>query len=351
MPRWFNAPLKLHRRWKSQSHLSNSNKRHINGRYILLNEIGHGASGIVHLAVDVDSNTRYAIKELSKSKLERQYHSEMLRKSGPVGRRSRPSSTLSTSSESSLDDTLTTLGVTQSKRRKLNETGDRSTDIINESNILRKLLPHENIANFIEVINNDPEYPDSIFIVMEYAEKGVVMDIAPHSVSEPLSDSRCRKVFKQLAEAVDHIHKSGVVHRDIKPQNLLLSKDNTVKLIDFGNAIFVPDTISYSSTGTPAFMAPELLKKVPQSQAQCSPTSVDLWSMGVTLYCLTYGHLPFEKSSLLDLYADIQHSKVTHPTTDDVDPLLVDLINQLLVKNPHERITMEGLKSHPWMMK
>lgn len=90
----------------------------------------------------------------------------MLRKSGPVRRRSRPSSTLSTSSESSLDDTLTTLGVTQSKRRKLNETGDCSTDIINESNILRKLLPHENIANFIEVINDDPEYPDSIFIGM-----------------------------------------------------------------------------------------------------------------------------------------------------------------------------------------
>lgn len=110
---------------------------------------------------------------------------------------------------------------------------------------------------------------------MEYAEKGVVMEIAPHSVSEPLSDSQCRKVFKQLAEAVDHIHKSGVVHRDIKPQNLLLSKDNTVKLIDFGNAIFVPDTISYSSTGTPAFMAPELLKK----------------GIYLTL-CITYMHAP-----------------------------------------------------------
>lgn len=65
MPRWFNAPLKLHRRWKSQSHLSNSNKRNINGRYILLNEIGHGASGIVYLAVDVDNNTRYVMFALN----------------------------------------------------------------------------------------------------------------------------------------------------------------------------------------------------------------------------------------------------------------------------------------------
>lgn len=117
--------------------------------------------------------------------------------------------------------------------------------------------------------------PFLIYAVMEYAEKGVVMDIAPHSVSESLSNNQCRKVFKQLTEAVDHIHKSGVVHRDIKPQNLLFSKDNTVKLIDFGNAIFVSDTISYSSTGTPAFMAPELLKK------------------GIYLTaCMTYMHVP-----------------------------------------------------------
>lgn len=116
---------------------------------------------------------------------------------------------------------------------------------------------------------------------MEYAENGIVMDVTPHSVTESFSDTQCRNVFKQLVEAVNHLHTNGIVHRgkkkkwnaikssdtkrftllDIKPQNLLLSSDNLVKLIDFGNATTVSDTLSYNSTGTPAFMAPELLKK------------------------------------------------------------------------------------------
>ncbi|KAI9269541.1 kinase-like domain-containing protein [Helicostylum pulchrum] len=237
MPRWFNTPLQLHRRWKETKNQQN-NKRCIQGQYKLLHEIGHGASGIVHLAVDIKTNVRYAgINEL----------------------------------------------------------------FIEESNLLKKLAPHENIVRFIKVIE-DPNYVDSIFIVMEYAENGIVMDVTPHSVTESFSDTQCRNVFKQLVEAVNHLHTNGIVHRDIKPQNLLLSSDNLVKLIDFGNATTVSDTLSYNSTGTPAFMAPELLKKV-----QISPTCADLWSMGVTLYCFTYGKLPFEKSSLLDLYADIQN--------------------------------------------
>lgn len=181
---------------------------------------------------------------------------------------------------------------------------------------------------------------------MEYAENGIVMDVTPHSVTKSFSDTQCRIIFKQLVAAVSHLHQNGIIHRgrhpwkkkilfrtayltscsliDIKPQNLLLSNENIVKLIDFGNATVVTDSLAGYNTGTPAFMAPELLKKgtynapLPSKNIVSkkktllaprngSPTSADLWSMGVTLYCFTYGHLPFEKSSLLDLYADIQN--------------------------------------------
>ncbi|KAI8080502.1 kinase-like domain-containing protein [Thamnidium elegans] len=350
MPRWFNTPLQLHRRWKETKNQQN-NKRCINGQYKLLHEIGHGASGIVHLAVDIKTNVRYAIKELNKPKLQRQYHSELLRQSGPARRRRN----LSSSSESSLEDTLTLLGVAQSKRRKLNQNHDNETAIndlfIEESNLLKKLAPHENIIHFIKVIE-DPNYLDSIFIVMEYAEKGIVMDVTPHSVTKSFSDTQCRNIFKQLVEAVNHLHTNGIVHRDIKPQNLLLSSDNLVKLIDFGNATTVSDTLSYNSTGTPAFMAPELLKKVPRNQVQIPPTCADLWSMGVTLYCFTYGRLPFEKASLLDLYADIQNKSLSHPSSSEkVDLDLIDLIDKLLEKNPTNRITIDKVMSHPWLSK
>ncbi|KAI7896323.1 kinase-like domain-containing protein [Mucor mucedo] len=316
MPRWFNT-LQLHRRWKQSK---TQHKRTVNGKYKLLHEIGQGASGIVHLAVDTKTNVRYAIKELSKSKLQRQYHSELLRQSGPAG-------------------------IAQSKKRKLNHHDNETIKelYIEESNLLKKLAPHENIIKFVEVIE-DVEYNDSIFIaVMEYAENGIVMDVTPHSVTKALSDTKCRIIFKQLVAAVTHLHQNGIIHRDIKPQNLLLSNENIVKLIDFGNATIVTESLGYT-TGTPAFMAPELLKKV-----QGSPTSADLWSMGVTLYCLAYGHLPFEKASLLDLYADIQNKTISH--TDQVDPQLADLIDKLLEKNPVDRITLKDVSSHPWLKK
>lgn len=177
MTRWFNH-------WK--------HRRYLDGRYHLLREIGRGASGIVHLALDVKTNTYYAIKELNKSRLERQSQAELLW--GP--RRTRIPS----------DEHV------QLKKRKLNQ-----QVVVQEVEILKEVPQHENIIKFIQVIHDQ----DSIFIgknsralcqhvyscflvVTELAEKGVVMDMMPHSVVEPYSDAQCRNIFKQLVNAVDH---------------------------------------------------------------------------------------------------------------------------------------------------
>jgi serine/threonine protein kinase len=302
MTRWFNTSL-----WKRKRH-------YIGGRYQLLYEIGQGASGTVHLALDIKTNQHYAIKELNKSRLQRQLKSELL-----WGPRSNAA-----------------------KKRKLNQ----ESLTIQEIEILKQVPQHKNIIQFITALE-DPFYEDSIFIVTEIAKKGVVMDIVPHSVSKPYSDDQCRNIFKQLVNAVDHLHKHDIVHRDIKPQNLLMSNNNIVKLIDFGNATKVTDMPrkTSSSVGSPAFMAPELLKKGIQADSKCA----DLWSMGITLYCLAYGHLPFETSGILDLYNDIQHKPVVH--SEHTDPALRDLIDRLLEKNPKDRISIIDLKIHPWMNK
>lgn len=253
MTRWYNAPLQLHRRWKqSKLHL---NKRQIdNGRYSILDQIGQGASGIVHLAVATKTNKKFAIKEMNKSRLQRRYHqSQLINNRKPL--------------------------YPESKKRKLEDVVELQ---IEEIEILKQLPAHLNIIRFIEVIDNDPDNEDSIFIVTEIAENGIIMDVTPHAVTKPLSEGQCREIFSQLVDAVEHckcwmgashdndthtcsaVHLNHIVHRDIKPQNLVMSNNNTVKLIDFGNATCITaDTLSStsSSVGSPAFMAPELLKR------------------------------------------------------------------------------------------
>ncbi|KAG2191100.1 hypothetical protein INT46_005741 [Mucor plumbeus] len=323
MTRWFNAPLQLHRRWKQSK--SYSNKRQIgNGKYSLIRQIGQGASGIVHLAIETKTNKKFAIKEMNKSRIQRQHHqSQLVNSRRPL--------------------------YPESKKRKLNQ--DNVELQIEEIDILKQLPTHSNIIRFVTVIDNDPENEDSIFIVTEIAEKGIIMDVLPHSITKSIPDSQCRKIFSQLVDAVEHLHSNNIVHRDIKPQNLVMSNNNIVKLIDFGNATCITDKLSStsSSVGSPAFMAPELLKRAARRnpESTVSPTCADLWSMGVTLYCLVYGHLPFEKSSLMDLYGDIQNKAVDH--SNNIDPLLKDLIDKLLEKNPKDRITIQDVKTHSWM--
>ncbi|GAN07294.1 hypothetical protein MAM1_0155c06790 [Mucor ambiguus] len=324
MTRWYNAPLQLHRRWKqTKLHLY---KRQIdNGRYSILGQIGQGASGIVHLAVETKTNKKFAIKEMNKARLQRRYHqSQLVNNRKPL--------------------------YPESKKRKLEDLELQ----IEEIEILKQLPGHLNIIRFIEVIDNDPDNEDSIFIVTEIAEKGIIMDVTPHAMTKPISEGQCREIFSQLVAAVEHLHSNNIVHRDIKPQNLVMSNSNIVKLIDFGNATCITtDTLSStsSSVGSPAFMAPELLKRAARrnQESAVSPTCADLWSMGVTLYCLVYGQLPFEKASLIDLYSDIQNKAISH--SDKVDSSLRDLIDRLLEKNPRSRITIQDVKTHSWLQK
>ncbi|KAI7897952.1 kinase-like domain-containing protein [Cokeromyces recurvatus] len=300
MVHWFNSPLQFHRRWKE----TKNEKQYIgNGRYRLLHEIGQGTSSIVHLAIDLKTKQKYAIKEISKSRLARQYQSNLFYQN-------KKRDSMSYSKEMIVSNT------DYSKKRKLNNTIQQQiitkqmTLVVKEATILKQLSKHINIIDFIEMIQ-DSEYEDSIFIVTEFVEKGVVMDIIPHSSTKPYSEIQCYLIFKQLVAAVDHLHQNQIIHGDIKPQNLILSKDNSLRLIDFGTATFIINKAThydYKMSGTPAFMAPELLKKTSKEGSEpSSPTCIDIWSMGITLYCLVYGHLPFERTHLLDLYFDIQN--------------------------------------------
>lgn len=151
----------------------------------------------------------------------------------------------------------------------------------------------------------------------------------------------CIVHIRQSANIIQKVHAQGVIHRDIKPDNLLLSDDEVLKIVDFGVSEMFdkPDNMTISkSAGSPAFMPPELCGK----HQEVSGKAADIWSMGVTLYCLKYGKIPFNRPGVLEIYDAIKADDVSMP--EDEDPNFIDIMNRILEKDPEKRITMPELR-------
>jgi len=154
-------------------------------------------------------------------------------------------------------------------------------------------------------------------------------------LGSPLPEDRAREIFIQLASAVQHCHSKNIVHRDIKHKNILFDKAGNVKLIDFGLGNWtLPGAMSFC--GTPAYAAPEMLLGV-----QYVGPEVDIWSMGIVLYSLVTGKLPFLN------VVDMVVGQLTVPKT--LSPDCGDLINRLLVVEVAQRATMNDIMQHPWV--
>ncbi len=138
------------------------------------------------------------------------------------------------------------------------------------------------------------------------------------------------------------VHSQGVVHRDIKPENLLLTDDDVLKIVDFGvSEMFEKpgDMRTAKSAGSPAFLPPELCVA---KHGDVSGKAADIWSMGVSLYCLRYGRIPFERDGVLEMYEAIKTETPKLPPNED--PNFVDLMEKLLEKDPEKRIAMDELR-------
>lgn len=133
------------------------------------------------------------------------------------------------------------------------------------------------------------------------------------------------------------------MHRDIKPDNCLVTADDCLKIVDFGvSEMFAndqPDMNTAKSVGSPAFMPPELCVA---RHGEVSGRAADIWSMGVTLYCLAFGHIPFERTGMLEVFEAIRVDKLSLP--DDCDRGLADLLQKLLDKDAATRIKMDDIR-------
>ncbi|MCJ1307564.1 hypothetical protein MMC25_001211 [Agyrium rufum] len=305
-------------------------------QYVIKQEIGRGSFGAVHLAVD-QHGQEYAVKEFSKSRLRKRAQSNILRRPHSRPRPGHLAARMSFNSPLS--------------RRSA---GDGQTDpeqgplyLIREEIAIMKKLNHHNLVSLIEVLDDPNE--DSLYMVLEMCKKGVVMKVGVNEKADPYDPESCRCWFRDLILGIEYLHAQGVVHRDIKPDNLLLTDDDVLKIVDFGvSEMFekTSDMMTAKSAGSPAFLPPELCKS---KHGDISGKAADVWSMGVTLYCLHFGRIPFEKMGPLDLYESIREDTPDIP--EGADPQLVDLLHRLLEKDPSKRITIPELREHPWVTK
>ncbi|KAJ3557510.1 hypothetical protein NPX13_g9910 [Xylaria arbuscula] len=255
--------------------------------------------------------------------------------------------------------------------------------------------------------DRSPSMADSIISHMSSIDFG---PLTRDSFSDDFSYVPCltideaRATFRDTVLGLEYLHYEGVVHRDIKPANLLWTKDHRVKISDFGVSYFgrpiregEPDELVSESealdfdddlelaktVGTPAFFAPELCYTDVEHEQPKISEQIDVWSLGVTLYCLIFARIPFmaedefqmfKKIAKEDVYiprrrlrpVDPQHSPLSTsfhnransaPYRDDnslsyeeIDDDLYDLLRKMLNKNPERRIRLRDVKRHPWVV-
>ena len=159
------------------------------------------------------------------------------------------------------------------------------------------------------------------------------------------SEYDCAKLMQKILLALHHWHTSGITHRDIKLENIMITKDNQVRLIDFGlskNASI--EEMMKSMSGTPYYMAPEIFTDKKYD------SSVDIWSLGVVLYTLLCGYRPFWGENLKALSINIIHANYKFPSKDwgSISNDAKDLISRMLKPKPKERLTAARALRQPW---
>ncbi|CAN4119354.1 unnamed protein product [Withania somnifera] len=213
-------------------------------------------------------------------------------------------------------------------------------DVLREVSIM-KMLCHPNIVNLIEVID-DPE-TDHFYMVLEYVEgKWVCEDSGPPCV---LEENKARKYLRDIVSGLMYLHAHNIIHGDIKPDNLLVTAPGRVKIGDFSvSQAFEDDNDKLRrSPGTPVFTAPECCLG-----ERYHGKAADTWAVGVTLHCMIMGKYPFLGDTLQDTYDKIVNNPIILP--DDMNPLLKNLLDGLLCKDPTQRMTLESVSQHEWVI-
>lgn len=259
------------------------------GKYEIGKTIGEGTFGKVKLAVNMETGEKMAIKVLDKSIIQRQ---------------------------------------------------NMGAQVKREISIM-KLVRHPYVVQLREVLASSSK----IFLVCELITGGELFDKIVEK--QRFSEEEARFYFRQLLEGMEYCHSQGVCHRDLKPENILLDGAGNVKISDFGlsNLYSGGDDealkLLHTTCGTPNYVAPEVL-----ADKGYDGRMADVWSMGVILYVLLAGFLPFDEPSMSTLFSKIQAAEFSYPRWFSAEARSV--IDRILVPDPKQRLTLGQMKAHPF---
>ncbi|KAF0693165.1 Aste57867_15833 [Aphanomyces stellatus] len=266
------------------------------GKYEIGKTLGEGTFGKVKYAVNTETDERVAIKVLDKDKIQKQNMGAQIKK---------------------------------------------------EISIM-KMVRNRHVVVLKEVLASRTK----IFIVLELITGGELFD---KIVSEGrFNEETARFYFRQLVDGVKYCHSQGVCHRDLKPENLLLDENGDLKISDFGlSALYEgggPDgadgsraSLLHTTCGTPNYVAPEVL-----ADKGYDGRAADVWSIGVILYVLLAGFLPFDEPTMSALFRKIQKAEFSYPSW--FTPRVKTLLNKILVPDPETRSTLADIQQDEWYM-
>ena len=251
--------------------------------YLITRELGKGSYAAVKLAVDKMTKNKYAIKIYSKQCL--------------------------------IDPQL------------------RST-VKNEINILKQ-IDNENVMKLYEVIDTQ----SNLYLVLEYINGTNLLEIIKNEKYHYIKESRAKKIFLKVVSGIGYCHQINIYHRDIKLENILVLKDDSVKIIDFGFGIICKaDAYQKLFCGTKSYMPPEIVKK-----EKYIASYSDIWSLGVLFYAMLFGVFPFRGKDEDELFEKITEAKVIFPDYNPISDKTKELFEKIFVINPSDRISIDEI--------
>ena len=208
---------------------------------------------------------------------------------------------------------------------------------INREMAIMKKLHHYNIVKLYQIVENKL----TIYLIQEHVQGKEFMEYL--TKKGKLVESEACKFYHQIISGLDYLHRCGIAHRDFKPENILLTNDNTIlKIIDFGlGNTYKKNQLLRTACGSPCYAPPEMIQ-----EKSYDGTLSDIWSSGIILYLMLCGHLPFYHEKNEVMYKQILSGKFDLPKhlSDEAK----DLLKKILEVDPKKRLNFEGIKAHPW---